>query len=82
MDATTEAYNQVPCASCGSWQRDRVLTKLILFYLACERGESPKLSRADLMRGCCRQQAGDSITYNIPSELERARAEGPPWKHR
>jgi hypothetical protein len=68
MDATTQCYNEIPCCSCGSWQRDRVLTRLVLFYLQSEAGQKPKVpTRAELMRGCCRDETGrdDGVTFLV-----------------
>lgn len=50
-----KALTEIPCCTCTDWRRDKVVARLAAFFLACEAGQQPKLTRADLMRGCCRQ---------------------------
>jgi hypothetical protein len=80
MDATSQAYTQIPCCGCNDYRRDKILTRLAMFWLACERGEQPKVpTRAELLRGCCKsaelgleQDQGITILVNPPSQA------GPP----
>ena len=52
---TNEALTAIPCCTCTDYRRDKVVARLAAFFLEHEAGHEPKLTRAQLMTGCCQQ---------------------------
>jgi hypothetical protein len=51
----SDPLTEIPCCSCTDYRRDKIVARLAAFYLAHEAGHQPKLTRDNLMKGCCRQ---------------------------
>jgi hypothetical protein len=63
----SHTFSQIQCLGCNHPQRDFCLAQLAGFYLACEEGRQPKLSRDQLMRRCCKNlHEKDGTTFLIP----------------
>jgi hypothetical protein len=63
----SHTFSQIQCLSCSNPQRDFCLAQLAGFFLACEAGGQPKLSRDQLMRRCCKHtHAADGVTLLVP----------------
>jgi hypothetical protein len=70
-DLINRTFSQIPCLGCSDWHRDFCLARLGAFFLAHEAGQQPKLSRAELMKSCCKNEF-PSVTFAKPKHYGKS----------
>jgi hypothetical protein len=62
-----EVFTELQCLSCTDYRSDFCKARLGAYFLACEAGQQPKMTRQDLTRNCCKHlHADDGITILSP----------------